>query len=1342
MSSSKVQVAVAIFSLLLLSAVSVIIPDDSAGSFDERNDIRSIEIPLQFHGPELTHTGHGVEVHIPGVDMDPRSSAYSIPRLPISLDLPVNSKIVSLEIVDHEISVIPLDGYLARNPIPVPSADPSLFDRTLENIPVPRDHMEYNVGTGLDLESQETVLKLPIFIYPAIARDGDLISLTSGTLRINFELPKAGPIDGPVQHDLLVICPDIFKDQMDEYALFRNLTGFDAMVVTLSDIADDVYWDISDNDTQEEMKRFIYNARLEWSIDYVLLVGDSNVMPAREIMVLDGYDDNGNSDGRFLPSDLYFADLFEDGTTDFCTWNEYRTDYHDLLWGEYNGGNLDDLDLYPDVSIGRIPAGSTSELTLMLDKVTNYELSAMGSTWFMNATVCGTDTFPPSYGETSGVAEGEYMSDLISAGPLSEFNTTKHYESLSNLTSIASTVNKGCGFFEMSDHGNYDGWGYTTTGVAVRSSMAYGLDNGYKLPVVILDACLTHGFDNENASNGAAGLDPVTGYSYYPPGPSYANRDCIGEYFHKAPNGGGIATYGCTRVGYGGWGTSYKNRNSGYMNLHIHEAYADGYDQTGDMLTKAVEDYMNNIGPGGYASFKTITEYILLGDPTVTVGGVNGANIAVTSGMMEMDILPNQTVELDFNMTNTGFLSSSIAIEPVIVGGGNWIASVTPENGSIDPDQTINGTLTVTAPWNAIMGTLKTISVKVDSPIMSEPRSVNIVFTVGRRWELDLVSDPSSTSCYQRGRVAGHLNLSNLGNGPETIHIAFTDLPAEWNLTLPSPTIDMGPFDEERVPFQIGIPDRCPAGIYDLTINASSTIDPAFVVSRISVEIKKEYGLELETDIARMDALPGTYGTFGLTVSNLGNSEVIVDLGWGRTDLNGWGLMMESEEVTIGPFSDTIVTVSVGVPDLAPPMTYRVFVNATDGVVLKTTSVVINVSKVYSYIATCNDISKFQNGSGSTYFDIDISNLGNIFNVFTVSMMDNNNSNWSFSTSARELSVDPQNTRTVRVSFSNMFPHTGNYTFSVQIEPYSNVPSTVIDLVVIVPPLFNFTIDGEMIIDRALPGSEMTGIVHVSSLSNCNDTYLIQAIPPEGFEVILDATEPATGPGGDLYMGFRIVPPMNALAGQYPVEIRVRSIGSEMVLSRSLMIEVEEVYNISIQTVSVVQENLLPDGTYIIEFNVKNYGNVRDNVDVKWNSSEYIQDWIRIEGASFSRISPGENRTIRVIIYIPARNVTGGNYNISISVTSFGDEAATGNISLSIEGSKDQKLSEKIDWTVTSMALAMAAVILIIAIVLAVMFIRKRSGEDLEDLGMEWESDDEEDDDWDDDEDLEWDDDE
>jgi hypothetical protein len=55
---------------------------------------------------------------------------------------------------------------------------------------------------------------------------------------------------------------------------------------------------------------------------------------------------------------------------------------------------------------------------------------------------------------------------------------------------------------------------------------------------------------------------------------------------------------------------------AGYMDVRFFHSYEEGI-TVGEMLTRAQNDYINNV----MKDFFTVEEYLLLGDPSMMVGG-------------------------------------------------------------------------------------------------------------------------------------------------------------------------------------------------------------------------------------------------------------------------------------------------------------------------------------------------------------------------------------------------------------------------------------------------------------------------------------------------------------------------------------------------------------------------------------------------------------------------------------------------------------------------------------------------------------------------------------------------
>ena len=81
-------------------------------------------------------------------------------------------------------------------------------------------------------------------------------------------------------------------------------------------------------------------------------------------------------------------------------------------------------------------------------------------------------------------------------------------------------------------------------------------------------------------------------------------------------NGGAIATIGATRVAFTGVSETGVHSGAGFLNVHFYEGYSPGV-RLSQMFLNAQNEYINYVGK----DCLTIEEFILLGDPSLKVGG-------------------------------------------------------------------------------------------------------------------------------------------------------------------------------------------------------------------------------------------------------------------------------------------------------------------------------------------------------------------------------------------------------------------------------------------------------------------------------------------------------------------------------------------------------------------------------------------------------------------------------------------------------------------------------------------------------------------------------------------------
>ena len=457
----------------------------------------------------------------------------------------------------------------------------------------PNEWYDYSIGMGI--KDGKHVVFLNIYLYPVRynAIRNEVLYARDFDISIDYKLPSQ-PLFNKDEYDLLIICPSKFEDELQELKLHKESYGIKTTIMT----TDDIYRRYNGRDEQEKIKYAIKDAIEKYGIKYVLLVGDANLIPPRY-----SYIPSGDYETSF-PSDLYYADIyFADGS--FSSWDTNNND----RFGEYKyHGYTDEVDLYPDVALGRLACSNEAELKNVINKIINYELTAYNSEWFKRILTCGGDTFTPDDGDTSGVYEGEYLNQIV-LNIMHDFKGMKLWASLGNLsaTNIKAKINEGMGFIDFSGHGNEASWathpplnGKQWIGFTMFDIL--GLSNGNMLPVIFIDACSCGRFDE---------------------------GDCFAWKFIEKTNGGGIASLAASGIGYGIPGNPAASV-LGWMEVKFFYYYKQGKEVIGDTWTACLNGYINTFRFNmGSADYKTVEELILFGDPTLRIGGYSGGELPV-----------------------------------------------------------------------------------------------------------------------------------------------------------------------------------------------------------------------------------------------------------------------------------------------------------------------------------------------------------------------------------------------------------------------------------------------------------------------------------------------------------------------------------------------------------------------------------------------------------------------------------------------------------------------------------------------------------------------------------------
>jgi len=159
-------------------------------------------------------------------------------------------------------------------------------------------------------------------------------------------------LGSPVEY--VIVTTDELAPIFQQLADWKTQSGEPAVVRTMSFIRQQYAFG---SDDAERIRKFIRDCYQRWGTQYVLLGGDTDLIPTRLARTI-------FYNGEFIASDLYYSCL--DGN-----WNADG----DSLYGEgfYSSVNPgDNADLLPEVWVGRAPANNVAEAQLFVNKSLQY----------------------------------------------------------------------------------------------------------------------------------------------------------------------------------------------------------------------------------------------------------------------------------------------------------------------------------------------------------------------------------------------------------------------------------------------------------------------------------------------------------------------------------------------------------------------------------------------------------------------------------------------------------------------------------------------------------------------------------------------------------------------------------------------------------------------------------------------------------------------------------------------------------------------------------------------------------------------------------------------------------
>ncbi len=594
----------------------------------------SISFEQNFSEPIFETIGENL-LSVSVKEAEYNSAIQGLPMLPAfvkTFELPWGTKIINISFNYSEPQEIKVSKQLQKVPVfKAASNGQIILDNKLTTSNkqefYPQEWYKIQKGVGINKSGQH-VLFLTFTVYPTRynTSENKITFIDYINFSVNYEITIESPFPDKSLYDLLIITPKSYKNNLIQLVEHKNNYGLKTNLITLEEI----YNNYTGLDHPEQIKYCIKNSVEETGIKYVLLVGDIRKLPIRQTDAYpwEGYHGNG------ILTDLYYSDIYNENYS-FASWDTNNNGTYGELYfkGRYmsfeNAITVDEVDLYADVHIGRLACRNTDEVNLLVKKIINYETKTYNEEWFNKIVLAGGDTFPPRKGSLPFVYEGELTNQIV-ANELPDFKHIKLWVSKKSLRPITFNwaINRGAGFVVYAGHGFEHGWGTYKPNV-LRKKMLYFIDPVYytpylqflrnkdKLPIMFFDACLTAKLDF-NLSDLADYYNPIN-FALKLIGVDYDTSNhmpCFAWCCLIEEDGGGIGAVGATRPAYSFVNQRGVYAGAGYLDWMFFKSYSEGV-HLGEMLTQAQLLYMTT----NFKDYFTIEEYILLGDPSLKVGG-------------------------------------------------------------------------------------------------------------------------------------------------------------------------------------------------------------------------------------------------------------------------------------------------------------------------------------------------------------------------------------------------------------------------------------------------------------------------------------------------------------------------------------------------------------------------------------------------------------------------------------------------------------------------------------------------------------------------------------------------
>lgn len=422
-----------------------------------------------------------------------------------------------------------------------------------------------------------------------------------------------------ITYDYIIITSSTYESDFADFIEFKIGQGYNVFLKTTNEI----YTEYTGADNADKIRNFIIDAYETLGAEYILLGGDTAIIPHRGFWV----NSSGTEDYN-IPSDLYFSGLDRIGTGTGPDWNVDG----DGKWGEHF-----EADYFSEVYIGRISAENSAEFSAAINKQIMYQNNPVIADLEKSLMVGEELNNAP---QTNG---GDYKDQIVTGGYFNGYTTAGLSGNFSNDTlydrdgwwssnQLFNKMNSGINILNHLGHSNVDyAMKLYNSSVTNSNITVNGVNHNYF--IIYSQGCLPAAFE----------------------------QNCIAEKFTTIENGC-VVFVGNTR--YGWYMPGGTNSSSQLMDREFFDAlFGEDITQVGPMNADSKED---NAAQCSNDNIRWVYyELTLLGDPSLDVWTATPEDIIATF----QSSIPMGTTEIDFQ-TDAPYARFGLIQNGEIIGNG------------------------------------------------------------------------------------------------------------------------------------------------------------------------------------------------------------------------------------------------------------------------------------------------------------------------------------------------------------------------------------------------------------------------------------------------------------------------------------------------------------------------------------------------------------------------------------------------------------------------------------------------------------------------------------------------